>query len=43
MRIPYYAIYEVTRGVLEVYNLVGTRYQKMTLNERGHYLIRLNQ
>lgn len=39
MRIPYYGIYYVTSGHLEVYRLVNTRYQKMTPNERGHYPI----
>lgn len=39
MRIPYYGIYEVKNGVLEVYNLVNGFYEKMVPNERGHYLI----
>ncbi len=37
MRIPYYGIYEINNGKLEVYNLVNGFYQKMTPNERGHY------
>ncbi len=39
MRIPYYGIYQVNNGSLEVYHLVDTFYEKMTPNERGHYLI----
>ncbi|HIK11581.1 MAG TPA: Uma2 family endonuclease [Oscillatoriaceae cyanobacterium M33_DOE_052] len=39
MRIPYYGIYYVNSGNLEVYRLVDTRYQKMNPNERGHYPI----
>jgi Uma2 family endonuclease len=37
--IPYYGIYEINNGKLEVYILVGGRYQKMKPNERGHYPI----
>ncbi len=37
--IPYYGIYEINNGKLEVYILVGGRYQKLTPNERGHYPI----
>jgi Uma2 family endonuclease len=39
MRIPYYGIYEVKTGRLEVYNLINGFYQKLTPNERGHYPI----
>jgi hypothetical protein len=39
MRIPYYGIYEVNNGKLEVYKLVGGFYQKLAANERGHYPI----
>ena len=39
MRIPFYGIYEVKNGKLEVYHLIEGVYQKMTPNERGHYLI----
>ncbi|NEP60222.1 MAG: Uma2 family endonuclease [Symploca sp. SIO2G7] len=39
MRIPYYGIYQVSNGTLEVYQLVKTLYEKMTPNERGHYPI----
>ncbi len=37
--IPYYGIYEINNGKLEVYLLVGGRYQQLTPNERGHYPI----
>jgi Uma2 family endonuclease len=39
IRIPYYAIYEVNNGKLEVYHLVDFSYQKIQPNERGHYPI----
>jgi Uma2 family endonuclease len=39
MRIPYYGIYEVNKGVLEVYHFVDAGYEKMTPNERSHYPI----
>ena len=39
MRIPYYGIYQVNNGTLEVYHLVDRHYEKMTPNERGHYPI----
>ena len=39
IRIPYYAIYEVNNGKLEVYHLVDFAYQKIQPNERGHYPI----
>lgn len=39
MRIPYYGIFFVNSGELELYQLVGVRYQQMTPNERGHYPI----
>lgn len=39
MRIPFYGIYEVNNGTLEVYHLIEGIYQKMTPNERGHYPI----
>ena len=39
IRIPYYGIYEINRGLLEVYTLVSGFYQQMTPNERGHYPI----
>ena len=36
---PYYGIYEVKKASVEVYQLVGGRYEKMTPNNRGHYPI----
>ncbi len=39
MRIPYYGIYQVNNGTLEVYHLANAHYEKMTPNERGHYPI----
>jgi Uma2 family endonuclease len=39
MHIPYYGIYQVSNGTLEVYQLVGDKYQRLTPNERGHYPI----
>jgi Uma2 family endonuclease len=39
VRIPFYAIYEVEKASVEVYQLVGDRYQRCLPNERGHYSI----
>jgi Uma2 family endonuclease len=39
IRIPFYAIYEVQQASVEVYELVGNHYQRMSLNQRGHALI----
>ena len=39
MHIPFYGIYEVNNGKLEVYHLIEGIYQKMAANERGHYPI----
>lgn len=39
MRIPYYGIFFVNSGELEMYQLMGVRYQRMTPNDRGHYPI----
>ena len=39
MRIPYYGIYQINNGELEIYQLIRGFYQKMAANERGHYLI----
>lgn len=39
IRIPFYAIYEVQKASVEVYQLIGNRYQKCTPNDRGHYPI----
>ncbi len=37
IRVPFYAIYEVEKASVEVYELVGNRYQRSQPNERGHY------
>jgi Uma2 family endonuclease len=39
MRIPYYGIYEINRGRLEVYRLIDGCYRLLELNERGHFAI----
>lgn len=39
IRVPFYAIYEEQKAVVEVYNLVSGHYQLMLPNERGHYAI----
>jgi Uma2 family endonuclease len=39
MRIPYYGIYQINQGTLEVYHLLDTTYQPMLPTEQGHYLI----
>ncbi|MEG4520723.1 MULTISPECIES: Uma2 family endonuclease [unclassified Microcoleus] len=39
MRIPYYGIYEINSGRLEVYRLIGGYYQLLELNQRGHFSI----
>jgi Uma2 family endonuclease len=39
MRIPYYGIYEINNGKLELYELDGGRYQQLTPNELGRYPI----
>ncbi|CBN59251.1 MULTISPECIES: Uma2 family endonuclease [Kamptonema] len=39
MRIPYYGIYEIRSGKLEVYNLINGFYQQLVPNSRGHYAI----
>ncbi|WP_204103934.1 MULTISPECIES: Uma2 family endonuclease [Spirulina sp. CCY15215] len=39
MRIAYYGIFIVTTGELEMYQLVGDRYEPMTPGDRGHYAI----
>ncbi|GET42243.1 hypothetical protein MiSe_70570 [Microseira wollei NIES-4236] len=41
IRIPYYAIYIIQSGELEVYNWVNTRYRRLQPNDRGHYPIEL--
>ncbi|MCS6959835.1 MAG: Uma2 family endonuclease [Pseudanabaenaceae cyanobacterium SKYGB_i_bin29] len=39
IRVPYYGIYEVSKGAVEVYHLVNDRYQRMVANARGHIFI----
>ncbi|MEO0984256.1 MAG: Uma2 family endonuclease [Cyanobacteria bacterium J06639_14] len=39
IRIPFYAIYEVKKAAVEVYELMGGRYQKCQPNARNHYPI----
>ena len=39
IRIPYYGIYVIQTGELEVYNLIRGSYERMSPNERGHYPI----
>jgi Uma2 family endonuclease len=39
IRIPYYAIYEVDPGRVEVHRLIDGLYQPLPANERGHYPI----
>ncbi|NEP56722.1 MAG: Uma2 family endonuclease [Symploca sp. SIO2G7] len=39
VKIPYYGIYIIKTGNLELYNLVNGAYEKMTPNPRGHYPI----
>lgn len=43
IRAPYYGIYEILTGKLEVYHLIDFSYQKLTANERGHYPLPLMQ
>ncbi|MEA5618813.1 Uma2 family endonuclease [Cronbergia sp. UHCC 0137] len=39
IRIPFYAIYEVKKASVEVYELIGGKYERIAANERGHYPI----
>jgi Uma2 family endonuclease len=39
IHVPFYAIYEVEKAAVEVYELIGGRYQRATPNQRGHYPI----
>ncbi|MFM7426190.1 MAG: Uma2 family endonuclease [Elainella sp.] len=39
VRAPYYGIFFVNSGELELYELVGGQYERMQANERGHYPI----
>ena len=41
VRIPYYGIFFVNSGELEMYELMGGQYQRMAANSRGHYPIPL--
>ena len=39
IRIPFYAIFEPKKALVEVYHLVDGRYEKMLPNDRGHFSI----
>jgi Uma2 family endonuclease len=39
IRVPFYAIYEVEKASVEMYELVGNRYRQAQTNQRGHYPI----
>jgi Uma2 family endonuclease len=39
IRIPFYAIYDVWKAALDVYELVANHYQPIAPNQRGHYPI----
>jgi Uma2 family endonuclease len=39
IRIPFYAIYEVEKAAIEVYELIGNQYQQCSPNSRKHYPI----
>ena len=39
IRVPFYAIYEEQKAAVEMYQLIAGKYQLMSPNERGHYLI----
>ena len=39
IRIPFYAIYEVEKASVAVYQLVEAHYQRCSSNERGHFAI----
>jgi Uma2 family endonuclease len=39
IRVPFYAIYEVEKSAVEVYELIGNHYQQCSPNQRGHYPI----
>jgi Uma2 family endonuclease len=39
IRVPFYAIYEAKKASVEVYELVGGRYEKVAPNDRGHFPI----
>jgi Uma2 family endonuclease len=37
IQIPFYAIYEVEKASVEVYQLINGRYERCAANDRGHY------
>jgi Uma2 family endonuclease len=39
VHVPFYAIYEVEKAAVTVYELVAGRYQLCQPNDRGHYAI----
>ncbi len=39
IRVPFYAIYEARKASVEVYELIGGKYQKIMPNDRGHFPI----
>ncbi|MDY7008331.1 MAG: Uma2 family endonuclease [Cyanobacteriota bacterium] len=39
VKIPYYGVYIIQTGNLQMYNLVNDSYRQMSPNERGHYFI----
>ncbi len=39
VKIPYYAIYEISKGYLEVYHLLDSSYQPLAANAQGRYPI----
>jgi Uma2 family endonuclease len=39
IRIPFYAIFEAKKSLVEVYHLVDGRYERLAANDRGHYPI----
>ena len=39
IRIPFYGIYECSKGSIELYHLVEGRYQLMDVNKHGHFAI----
>lgn len=39
IRVPFYGIYDVNKASVEVYQLIGSHYQQINANDRGHYPI----
>ncbi|NJL46815.1 MAG: Uma2 family endonuclease [Leptolyngbyaceae cyanobacterium SM2_5_2] len=39
IRVPFYAVYDVEKALVEVYELTGNYYQRCHPNERGHFPI----